>query len=475
MKADLVLNLRDVGSMSPTVVGAKARGLGQMISLGLPVPHGFVIATQCHAEWRRLGCRLPRGIWSAIRDRVHEMEKETGREFGGEDAALLLAVRSGAAASMPGVMDTVLNVGIVPGLGDGREGNEDSRRWLDDTRKRFFHSYRELILGDASRIPDDAWEQLRAAIDAVYASADGPRIKAYADRHPSVTQAQVQTAIVVQDMVFGNRDALSGSGVAVSRDPLTGQKGLFGDWLARSQGGDIVSGSTTPHDLKELASTLPQIYARLGDVANILERTFSDFVEIEYTVEAGHLYLLQVRPGQPTRRAAERITAELAREGLIGTRATAGWTSSCRPRPLSPRSSSRIERKRLATGIPASSGVFSGVVTIDSMGALDLVERDVPFVLARPFTTPQDLPVILQSKAIVTEQGGRTSHAAVICRELDIPCVVGCGKGIVGLLNGRLVTVDGENGVVDEADSRSVDGFSGTAGKGPSRALGGSP
>ena len=442
------MNLSDVGGMSPEVVGAKARGLGEMIELGLPVPRGFVLTTKCHAEWRLLGGRMPERVWGAIRAEVEDLDRVTGRTFGSPEAPLLLAVRSGAATSMPGVMDTILNVGIVPGMGNGNTAGSDAQRWLADTQERFARSYQEIVVGGDGRVPLDAWEQLRAALDAVLASAEGPRVQAYSGHQVRVDH--VLTAVVVQEMVFGNRDNLSGSGVAISRDPLTGQKGLYGDWLPCSQGDDVVSGWATPEDLGQLANAMPRVHEQLTGIAEMLESSVGDLVEVEYAIEAGQLFLLQVRRGQAALDAAPRIAVELAREGHIDKRVAISRISAlCLPSRMPDRSDATTG-KLVAIGIPASTGVASGMIATHLASALRLLEEEIPFVLARPFTTPQDLPVLLESAAVITERGGRTSHAAVVCRELGIPCVVGCGDGALGELGHRIVTVNGATGEIDE-------------------------
>lgn len=424
-------------------VGGKAYGLNRMSALGLPVPPAFAIGVGVCPAYHRAGGRIPDAVWTGVLDHLAELERRTGRRFGEADAPLLVSVRSGAARSMPGMMDTVLNLGLTETLRDALAEQTGDRDWAEDTWRRFVRSYTGTV-GTAP--PADPIEQLRAAIGAVFGSWFSRRAVAYRQRHGIDDLAG--TAVTVQAMVFGNLDADSGTGVVFTRDPNTGEPGLSGEWLARAQGEDVVSGERTPQPLAALAEAQPDNHAELVRIARVLEEDHRDMVDIEFTIESGRLYVLQARAGKRTPLAAARIAVDLAGEGLIDRRTALTRITPEQARRLEEQGGVGSGGEKLAEGLGASPGVGAGIAVTDTEEALRLSDEGKAVVLVRPATSPEDVPAMFASAAVVTEHGGSTSHAALVCREIGLPCVVGCGDGAMRGLAGRTVTVDGTAGIV---------------------------
>ncbi|MET8209138.1 pyruvate, phosphate dikinase [Streptomyces sp. NPDC005373] len=420
------------------ITGGKAASLYRMTALGIAIPPAFVVSTDACRRYLDTG-RLPDGLFDEIREAMTWLEATTGRVFGG-DPPLLVSVRSGAAISMPGMMDTLLNLGLT----------DETEKALADalgaecaaaTRDRFRRSYPSDVV-----VPENPWEQLRTAVEAVFESWNSPRAVAYRKR--GRISDELGTAVTVQAMVLGHSGERSGTGVVFSRDPLTGERRLFGEWLPRAQGEDLVSGEVDGRPLAELASQLPDVYAELESHVATLERVGADLQDVEFTVEEGKLWLLQARAAKRSPLAAIRTAVEMAREGLIDTD-----TALSRVRPEQVRQlclptiapEARERASVLARGEPACLGIGIGVVAGSTAG-IEALDEDA--VLARETTSPEDFPGMAQSVAVITEHGGATSHAAVVSREMGVPCVVGCGSGTVTGLVGRTVTVDGAAGLV---------------------------
>lgn len=423
-------------------LGGKAHSVNRMRALGLPGPPAFAITTDVCAQYRESG--LPGDVWAGVVDAVHALEAGTGHRFADPSSPLLVSVRSGAAQSMPGMMDTVLNLGLTPAAVAGLAASTGDRAWAEDTDARFRRSYAEVV--DPAGPPDDPWEQLRAAIGAVFRSWDSPRARVYRDRYGLDHDAG--TAVTVQAMVFGNRDDASGTGVAFSRDPSTGEPVLYGEWVRGGQGEDVVSGTVTPVPIAAFAAETPTLHAELVRAATVLETEYRDLVDLEFTVESGRLYVLQARAGKRSPTAALRVAVDLATEGTIGRDEALGRLTADQARAHL-EATTTAGGETVAHGTGAGPGVASGVVVTDPDDALD---ADGPVVLVRPFTAPDDVPAMYASVAVVTEHGGTTSHAALVAREAGLPCVVGCGEGVVAALDGRTVTVDGTRGVVLDGD-----------------------
>lgn len=442
-----VVELDGACGLSREQIGGKAWSIDHMRALGLPVPPAFVLTTGAWADYTRRGA-LAEEIWAQVRAGIALLERGTGRRFGSAERPLLVSVRSGAAISMPGMMDTVLNLGMTDAVQRALADETRNPAYANDTRQRFLHQYRETVLGDpAGAVPADPWEQLRGAIEAVFRSWDSPRAKTY--RANRGVSGALGTAVTVQAMVFGNLDEFSGTGVLFSRNPNTGDGPVYGEWLVGGQGEDVVSGRTTPRPLDELAATQPDVHERLIAAAQLLERDGRDIQDVEFTVESGTLWLLQSRPAKRSARAAVRAAVAMVAEDLIGTDEALNRITADQVREvLRPASGDTAGQEPLARGESACPGLASGLVVTDPDEAEARAEAGEAVILVRPTTSPDDLHGMIAARAIVTGLGGTTSHAALVSRELGRPCVVGCGPGVVEALTGRTVTVDGGAGLV---------------------------
>jgi len=468
----LVLDGSEVPSRE--AVGNKARGIALMRSRGLPVPPAFVIPTHVGRRFVEAGGVLPDEAWSGALAGIRALEAETGRCFGGAEAPLLVSVRSGAAQSMPGMMDTILNLGIGDEVEAALARESGDPAFARDTHRRFLEAYARTVLkarvavDDASTpagvraaalavagtpVPADPYEQLRGAIGAVFASWESPRAKAYR-KHWEIS-ALGGTAVTVQAMVYGNLDERSGTGVLFTRNPHSGEPEPYGEFLPRGQGEDVVSGEVQPLDLEHLRALLPEVHAALLAAGDVLERDAAEVQDVEFTVERGRLYLLQTRNAKRSPEAALRFAVDLANEGLtapadaVGAVRAEHIASVLRP-VIDP--ARRAEATLLARGEPACPGVGSGLAVGDADEAERLDREGRPAVLVRRSTSPEDVHGMIASNGVCTEVGGRTSHAAVVSRELGRPCVVGCGEGALLSLIGRVVTIDGATGEVFDGE-----------------------
>ena len=438
------------------LLGGKAWSINRLSALGLPTPPAFALTTDIHRLFLDGGKTLPGGTDAALAEGVAWLEACTRRTFGRAPRPLLLSVRSGAPQSMPGMMDTILNLGLTAEVHQAlREENGD--RFAEDVHRRFHLHYHRLIDSDVT--PSEPMEQLSRAVAAVFASWMSQRAVAYREYHG--LEQTAGTAVTVQAMVFGNRDESSGSGVLFTRDPVTGESAPYGEWLARGQGEDVVSGSITPAGISELRRTLPAVYKQLVGAGQALEADARDVMEIEYTVESGRLWLLQMRVAKRSAHAAVRIAAGLAHDGLIssaqvGSRVRARDVQTMLGRAIDPKVQSTATV--LARGAPTSPGIASGVAVEDSETAQNMADAGTDVVLVRPTTYPNDISAMIAAVAVVTELGGATSHAAVVSRELGRPSVVGCGIGAIAALLGQVVTVDGAAGLVYQGSLPTVQG-----------------
>lgn len=446
-----VVRLDGTSRQPAQVLGNKAFGINAMRRRGLAVPPAFCLTTNVCARWFDNPVTTLDTVWSTLCESIAWLEAETGRVFGAGPRALLVSVRSGAAQSMPGMLDTVLNLGINDHVKEALV-QEFSLSFANDTLNRFQRMYRDIVLGDDHGVvPDDPQEQLRAAIEAVFRSWTSQRAVAYRAHHGLDDLAG--TAVVVQAMVFGNKERDSGTGVLFSRDPRTGADTPFGEWLAGGQGEDVVSGTAEVQPISVLAERIPAVYAELIDAAATLEKACGDVQDIEFTVEEGKLWLLQTRAAKRSAQAALRLALVLRREGLIDDaealrRVTADQVRTLLLPSLQPET--RLSATLLASGLAACPGVVSGRAYTNVDDAIDAAEQDEDVILVRTATSPDDVQGMLAARGIVTEIGGATSHAAVVSRELGRPAVVGCGSGVSERLAGKLITVDGTEGEIRE-------------------------
>lgn len=452
------------------LIGGKAWSVARMLSLGLPVPPAFVITTEACRAYLASG-DMPEGLESQIRAGIGDLEERTGHRFGGPGVPLLVSVRSGAPISMPGMMDTILNLGIsdeteahlAQATGDGG--------FARDTHRRFYDLYASIVCkavgaefdakaGSADwnaalqsatgqAMPETIEERLFAAVRAVFDSWNARRAKRYRQHHGIADD--LGTAVTIQAMVFGNLDAHSGTGVLFSRNPLTGAREPYGEYLPRAQGEDVVSGKFTPEPLSRMAELEPQAHADLLRAAEVLERENGDVQDIEFTVQHGRLYLLQTRAAKRAPAAAVQIATDMVADGTITSKKALSRVSAAQVRSLLAPCLTQApgpEIEVLAQGEGASPGVGRGVAVTDADEAEARSAQGEEIVLVRAITSPEDVHGMIVARAVVTETGGSTSHAAVVGRALGLPSVVGCGVGAVDALKGREITVEGSLGKV---------------------------
>ena len=488
------------------LLGGKGANLAEMSNLGLPVPPGFTITTEACNEYLTLG-RFPEGMMKQVRTALKQVERDTGKGFGDPGSPLLVSVRSGAKMSMPGMMDTILNLGlndrtlagIIKLTGNERFAYDAYRRFITMfssvalhlerasfekmldamKKKRRVKQDTELTAADLKELvgqfkaffkkkmgrdfPTDPMEQLETAIVAVFGSWNIPRAVAY--RNFYKIPHTLGTAVNVQTMVFGNMGDDSGTGVAFTRDVATGEKLIYGEFLMDAQGEDVVAGVRTPIEIAQLDKENPRIYREFVELATRIENHYRDAMDIEFTIERGKLYILQCRVGKRTARAAVRIAVEMVKEGLINREEAVMRVEPDQINQLllpgfDPKEKERAvkEGRLLAKGLNASPGAAMGAAIFTADRAAELGGKGQAVVLVRPETTPDDVHGMLASKGILTARGGATSHAAVVARGLGLPCVAGCEAIRVDEAK-RLFHADGK--ALKEGDPISIDGTTG--------------
>jgi len=437
-----------------TLVGGKAANLGVMLGpeLRLPVPPGFVITTEACRETLARG--WPEGLDEELRNRLAEVEALVGRRLGDPHDPLLVSVRSGAPVSMPGMMDTILNLGLNDATADALAAVAGDPAFARACHERLATMFRETVSFDD--VPDDPWQQLRLAIEAVFRSWNGERARAYRQREG--IPDDLGTAVTVQAMVFGNFDDRSATGVVFTRNPATGAPELFGDLLFRAQGEDVVAGTHRTDPIAALDERLPQVAAELRAAAERLERHYRDLCDIEFTVERGRLWLLQVRVGKRSAGAAIRIAHDMAEDPSfpLSRREAVERVAALLADPP------RIQAARsgllvpIATGLGASPGVASGEVVTSPDAAVAAAEAGRTVILVRSETSPDDVHGMARAAGILTAHGGLASHAAVVARGWGIPAVVGA-EGVE--IRGGTVLIGGRG--LHEGDVISIDGSTG--------------
>ena len=457
------------------LLGGKGANLAEMASLGLPVPPGFTITTEACAEFYRQGRRWPAGLREEVDRNLALLEKVTGKTFGYGSRPLLVSVRSGAAVSMPGMMDTVLNLGLNDETLQSLVALTGNERFAWDAYRRLMQMFGDVVLGIAheefehalaavkkrrkakldtdldvdglkavcaayervyrkarKRFPQDARQQLAAAIDAVFGSWNNPRAIKY--RQLNDIRGLLGTAVNVQTMVFGNMGPTSGTGVAFTRNPATGANEFYGEYLMNAQGEDVVAGIRTPQPIASLAKVDPKSYRQLLAIRRKLERHYRDMQDIEFTIEEGTLYMLQTRTGKRTAAAAVRMAVDMMKERLISEReAVMRVEPNSLDQLLHPTFDPAAEAKarRLATGLPASPGAATGQVVFNAEDAEAWAAKKKDVILVRVETTPEDIGGMSAARGVLTCRGGMTSHAAVVARGMGKCCVAGCGEAVV--------------------------------------------
>jgi pyruvate,orthophosphate dikinase len=483
------------------LLGGKGAGLAQMTQAGLPVPPGFTITTEACNAYYENNQQFPEGMWEQVLEALKEVERRTGKKFGDPSNPLLVSVRSGAKFSMPGMMDTVLNLGLNDEVAKGLIQLTQNERFVYDAYRRFIQLFGKIVLGVPGELfdkafdeykekvgahydtdltaehlkeivsifkdivkretgkdfPQDPLEQLRLAIGAVFNSWNNKRAIDYRNYHK--IPHNLGTAVNVVTMVFGNMGFDSGTGVAFTRDPATGEKRFFGEFLFNAQGEDVVAGIRTPLKIDELKEKMPAVYDQLVEIAKKLENYYRDMQDIEFTVERGKLWMLQTRSGKRTAQAAVKIAVDMAEEGIITKeeavlRVEPNQINQLLHRQIDPSAKVTV----IAKGLNASPGAATGKAVFDAETAKEWAQNGEKVILVRPETNPDDVGGMLVSEGILTARGGATSHAAVVARGIGKPCVVGA-ESIKIDLEKRLFNVDSYT--VKEGDVITINGTTG--------------
>ncbi len=483
------------------LLGGKGIGLAEMTALGVPVPAGFTITTDACRAYMSNAKEVPAGLDDEVAEHIARLEERAGKRFGDASDPLLVSVRSGAAVSMPGMMDTILNLGLNAEAVEGLAAATGNARFARDSYRRLIQMYGEVVDGvdghrfeqaltdlksargvqqdvdltadDLSELiatyleiyeaetgapfPDDAREQLRRAYRAVFDSWDSQRAQVY--RRTYEIPDDLGTAVNVVQMVFGNKGETSGTGVCFTRDPSTGESMLYGEFLQNAQGEDVVAGIRTPEPIAHMEQKLPDAFAQLTETIRRLEVHYRDMQDIEFTVEDGRLFLLQTRTGKRTAAAALRIATELVGEGVISREeAVARIDPGQLDQLLHPMIDPSAEVEVVATGLNASPGAASGAIVLDADTAEERGKAGESVILVRWETTPDDIHGLIQAAGILTAHGGMTSHAAVVARGMGKPCVAGC-EGLSIDTNARRIRVGGHD--LAEGDTLTIDGGTG--------------
>ncbi|MFH1285420.1 MAG: pyruvate, phosphate dikinase [Candidatus Micrarchaeota archaeon] len=495
-----------------SILGGKGANLAEMTTIGLPIPPGFTITTTMCKEYNKIGHKFPAGVLEGAREAMKSVETKTGKKFGDASNPLLVSVRSGAPVSMPGMMDTVLNLGLNDSTVKGLIALTNNERFGYDAYRRFMQMFGNVVLGvkheqfehaleeaktkkgvkldtdlDANDLqtviasykaivkkelgkefPSDVYEQLELAIRAVFDSWDTPRAVTYRKLHK--ISDDLGTAVNVQSMAFGNMGNDSGTGVAFTRNPSTGEKKLYGEYLMNAQGEDVVAGIRTPKPLAELEKESPEMYRQFAEIAKTLEKHYRDMQDMEFTIEKGKLYMLQTRSGKRTAAAAVKVAVDMVKEGVISKeeaimRVEPEHIDKLLHRQFDPKAKVSV----IAKGLPASPGAACGKAAFTADEAAARGKNGEKVLLVSVETTPEDIHGMAASQGILTSRGGMTSHAAVVARGMGIPCVAGCEtmkvdiiakKATIGdivIKEGDVVTIEGSSGSVILGEVPMVD------------------
>ncbi|WP_029688831.1 pyruvate, phosphate dikinase [Thermoanaerobacter sp. A7A] len=496
------------------LLGGKGANLAEMTKLGLPVPQGFTVTTEACTRYYQDGKTIAPEIVEQIYEYMAKLEEITGKKFGDPTNPLLVSVRSGARVSMPGMMDTILNLGLNDETVEGLAKATNNERFAYDSYRRFIQMFSDVVMGiDKNKFeaildevkeengakfdtdltaenlkevvkrfkelykkemgvdfPQDPKEQLLEAVKAVFRSWDNPRAIVY--RRLNDIPSDWGTAVNVQSMVFGNMGNDSGTGVAFTRNPATGEKALFGEFLMNAQGEDVVAGIRTPQPISSLKETMPEVYNQFVEIAEKLEKHYKDMQDIEFTIERGKLYMLQTRNGKRTAQAALKVAVDLVAEGLIDEKTAVLRVD---PKQLDQLLHPTFEpnalkaAKPVAKGLPASPGAASGKVYFTADEAIEAAKsRGEKVILVRTETSPDDIEGMSVAQGILTTRGGMTSHAAVVARGMGTACVVGCGDakideqakvmriGDIEVHEGDYISIDGSTGNVYIGEIKTV-------------------
>jgi pyruvate,orthophosphate dikinase len=490
------------------LLGGKGANLAEMARIGIPVPPGFTVTTEACNAYIAAGDKFPPGMWDQELAAMKNTEKVTGKKFGDPANPLLVSCRSGAVRSMPGMMDTVLNIGLNDQTAKGMVALTGDERFVYDAYRRLVQMFGSVVLGIADEafedvleaykkkkgfgmdtelkaedwkkitadfqaivkkekgfdFPQDPLEQLRLATEAVFASWNGKRAVDY--RNAAGIPHDLGTAVNVVTMVFGNLEEASGTGVAFTRNPSTGENKLWGEYLLNAQGEDVVAGIRNADDIDELKDVMPDVYKQFQDITHRLEGHYREMQDVEFTIERGKLWMLQTRDGKRTAKAAVKIAVDMVAEGLINKEEAVQRVEPSQVDTLlhpqfdsQAKSQAKADGKLIATGVNASPGAAVGRIYFDADTAEEKAKKEgQDVIMVRPFTKPDDVHGMLASRGILTSEGGATSHAAVVARQFGIPCVVGASDIQINLKDRSL---EAGGVTVKEGDYLSVDGTTG--------------
>ena len=486
------------------LLGGKGANLAEMQGLGLPVPPGFVISTEACNKYYDDGQKVDPSIYEQAMEALKTIEERTGKHFGQKTNPLLVSVRSGAAISMPGMMDTILNLGLNDEVVHSIEASTQNKRFAYDTYRRFMQMFSNVVMemdiskfekalerkkqqagakndsdlsGDSleelvaeykgiyrdemgSEFPQDPVKQLEMAIEAVFRSWNNPRANIY--RQMNDIPSSLGTAVTVQSMVFGNMGEDCGTGVAFTRNPSTGENKVFGEYLMNAQGEDVVAGIRTPHHIEDLRQDMPEAYNTLMDIAHKLEAHYRDMQDLEFTIERGKLYMLQTRNGKRTMAACLQVAVDMVAEGKISKEEAIMMVDAKQLNTiLHPTFDPQALKKEapIAVGLPASPGAASGQIYFDAKDCAAAAKDGKKVVLVRLETSPEDIEGMSAAQGILTARGGMTSHAAVVARGMGRCCVAGCNDIFVDSDEKIMKTAEGR--VYHEGDEISLDGNTG--------------
>ncbi|MEY7998956.1 pyruvate, phosphate dikinase [Clostridium sp. Mt-5] len=485
------------------LLGGKGANLAEMTNLGIPVPDGFTISTEACTKYYEDGKVISKSIVDEIYTALKKMEEKTGKKFGNIENPLLVSVRSGARVSMPGMMDTILNLGLNDDTVKGLSKLTENERFAYDSYRRFIQMFSDVVMGIEKRkfedvlddakdakgvkydteleasdlkeiikkfkkiyskeigsdFPQEPKEQLIKAVTAVFGSWENPRAIIY--RRLNDISGKWGTAVNVQSMVFGNMGETSGTGVAFTRNPATGEKSIFGEYLINAQGEDVVAGIRTPQPITKLKEDLPECYSQFMDIAQKLENHYKDMQDMEFTIEQGKLYFLQTRNGKRTAQSALKVAVDMVEEGLINKEEA---ILKVEPKQLDtllhPNFDSNELKKAavIAKGLPASPGAACGKIYFTAEDAKKHHDQGEKVILVRLETSPEDIEGMAASEGILTIRGGMTSHAAVVARGMGTCCVAGCGDLVI---NEETKSFHGSGKIYKEGDYISLDGSTG--------------
>lgn len=501
MEKKRVYLFEEADGKNRSLFGGKGAGLADMTKAGLPVPPGFIITTEVCKEYQELGKNLPEGLMDEVLQAMRRVEEKVGKKFADPSNSLLVSVRSGAPISMPGMMDTILNLGLNDETVEALANVSKNERFAYDSYRRFIQmfgnvvleishekfeeilehykkeqgakldseltaeslkkvvkDYKELVKKETGKeFPQNPYTQLELAIRAVFDSWNNERAIKYREIHN--IPDTLGTAVNIVTMVFGNMGDDSGTGVAFTRNPSTGGREFYGEYLINAQGEDVVAGIRTPQPISKLAEEMPEVYKQLLEVRDLLEKYYRDMQDIEFTIERGKLYMLQTRNGKRTARAAVKIAVDMAKEGLITKeeailRVSPGQINQLLHAQIDP----DAPKKVIAKGLPASPGAASGKVVFSSREAEKRGKEGEKIILVRPETTPDDIGGLAAAQGVLTSRGGMTSHAAVVARGMGKPAVVGCEAIRIDLSNEEFKVGDV---VVRKEDIITIDGSTG--------------